>query len=87
MATADAETYDRTNVDVTFERLRDDVLHEANRLKAEVATLTILLERERQLRRRSPWSWLETFAEVLADQLGHQNHSSPYAIEYIGTRR
>ena len=84
---ADGETYDRTNTDVSYERLRDDLVHEANRLKAEVVTLAILLEREREKRRRPAWSWLELFRELLAEQLGHRNHVDTHAEWYVASRR
>ena len=81
---ADSETYERTNTDVTVERLRDDLIHEANRLKAEIIVLGQMLEEERQLRRgRQRWSWLDLYQERLNRQLGHTLYQNSFLLEFL----
>lgn len=84
MATADAETYTSTNTAVTYERLRDDLQHEANRLKDEIVVLATMLEKERQLRRRrESYAWFDDYLEQLAAYLGHQNYTNTHLGEYL----
>jgi hypothetical protein len=72
----------------TYESLRDDVLHEAHRLQAEVATLVLMLEESEQARRRrGPFDWLRRFEDRLAAELGHRNHKQHYVGEYVGRWR
>lgn len=68
----------------TYAELRDDLEHEAHRLKAEIVALANLLEEERQLRpRRKPFDWLIKFENRLAAELGHRNHLNHYLGEWL----
>lgn len=82
------ETYERTNTDVTYERLRDDLIHEAHRLKAEIVVLGLMLEEEHQLHRgRKPWTWLDSFQSRLDRELGHTLYRNTHLSEYLNSRR
>lgn len=83
----DGESYDRTNTDITYLRLRDDLIHEANRLKAEIVVLGLMVEEERQRRPfRKSWTWLNAFQDRLDRELGHTLYRDHYLGEYLHTR-
>ncbi len=85
---ADDGTYENTNTEVSYLRIRDEIISAAAFLKAEIVVLGEMVEEERQLRPgRKRWNWIKNYRERLARELGHTNFGESVLEEHLNERR